>query len=53
MITPSDVRRDGLHVIQVSDLALLVGNDGEGDLATSDLVDISDPSLVAAEGVGG
>lgn len=52
-MTPSDGGRDDLHVIQVSDLALLVGNDGEGDLAASDLVNITDPSLVAAKGVGG
>lgn len=41
-----------LHVVQVGDLALLVGNDGESDLGASDLVNVLDPSLVAAEGVG-
>jgi hypothetical protein len=41
-----------LHVVEVSDFALLVGNDGEGNFAAGNLVDILDPTLMAAEGVG-
>lgn len=41
-----------LHVVQVGNLALLVGNDGESDLGAGDLVNVLDPSLVAAERVG-
>lgn len=41
-----------LHVVQVGDLALLVGDDGEGNLAACDLIDILDPSLMAAKSVG-
>lgn len=44
--------RSSSHVIKVGDLALLVGNDGEVDLGAGDVLDIADPALVAAEGVG-
>jgi len=44
-------RRDS-HVIEISDLALLVGNDGELDERTGDILDVLDPALVAVEGVG-
>lgn len=42
-----------LHVVEVGNLALLVGNDGELDLGAGDILDVVDPALVAAEGVGG
>lgn len=48
-----DKERSHLHVVQVGNFALLVGNDRERDLSTGDLIDILDPSLVAAQGVGG
>lgn len=41
-----------LHVVQVRDLALLVANDGEVQLAARDLVDVLDPALMAVDGVG-
>ena len=41
-----------LHVVEEGDLALLVGDDGEGDLAAGHLVDVLDPALMATEGVG-
>ena len=41
-----------LHVIKVSDLALLVGDDGELDIAASNLANVLDPTLVASQGVG-
>lgn len=41
-----------LHVVEVGNLALLVGNDGEFDLGAGDILDVVDPALVAAEGVG-
>ncbi len=44
---------DCLHVVQVGDLALFVGNNGECDFPASHLIDILNPSLVAAERVGG
>lgn len=44
--------RGSLHIIQVGDLALLVGNDGEGNLGAGDLVDVLDPVTVTADGVG-
>jgi len=40
------------HVIQVSDLALLVGDDGEGQIGIGDLIDVRDPLLMRDEGVG-
>jgi len=40
------------HVIEVGNLAYLVGNDGERHFRASNFIDILDPSLVAAEGVG-
>lgn len=42
----------GLHVVEVGDLALLVGNDGEGHLGAGDLVNVLDPVAVAADRVG-
>ncbi len=42
-----------LHVIGVCDLALLVTNDWEAQLAARDLIDILDPSSVGLDGVGG
>ena len=41
-----------LHVVEVGNLALLVGNDGELDLGAGDILDVVDPALVGAEGVG-
>ena len=41
-----------LHVVQKSNLSLLVSNDGESNIATGNLRNVLDPSLVAAEGVG-
>jgi len=41
-----------LHVIEVCDLALLVTNDWEAQLAAGDLIDILDPSSVRVDGVG-
>ena len=41
-----------LHVIKVGDLALLVANDGEVDVRAGDVLDVLDPALVAADGVG-
>lgn len=41
-----------LHVVKVGNLALLVGNDGEVDLGAGDILDVVDPALVGAEGVG-
>ena len=46
-------REFGLHVVGEGNLALLVANDGESDLAASDLVNVVDPSLVRLDGVGG
>jgi hypothetical protein len=40
------------HVIGVCDLAVLVTDDGEGELAAGDLVDVPDPSSVRLDGVG-
>jgi hypothetical protein len=52
LATSSVTLRRNLHVIEVGDLALLVGDDGKSDLGAGDLVNVLDPSLVAAEGVG-
>lgn len=41
-----------LHVIGVCDLALLVTNDWEAQLAARDLIDVLDPSSVRLNGVG-
>ena len=46
-------QRGNLHVVEESDLALLVANDGEGDLAAGDLVNVLDPAIVGLDGVGG
>ena len=43
---------DSLHVVEIGNLALLVGNDGEADAGAGHLIDVVDPALVAAEGVG-
>ena len=40
------------HVVEVGDLALLVGNDGEVDARARHLVNVLDPALVAVERVG-
>jgi hypothetical protein len=42
-----------LHVIEVGNLVLLIGNNWESEVATSNLIDILDPSSVAVDGVGG
>jgi hypothetical protein len=41
------------HVIEVRDLALLVANDREVQVAAGDLIDILDPSSMRLDGVGG
>lgn len=41
-----------LHVISESDLALLVTNDRETQIASRDLVDVLNPSSMALDGVG-
>ena len=41
------------HVIRKGDLALLITNDGEGQLGAGDLIDILDPAAVGLDGVGG
>lgn len=41
-----------LHVVEERDLAVLVANDGELNVATSDLGDILDPALVRLDSVG-
>lgn len=40
------------HVIGIGDLALGVGNDGEGELGAGNLIDILDPELVGVGAVG-
>jgi hypothetical protein len=40
------------HVIGISNLALLVANDGESKLAARDLINVLDPSSVRLDGVG-
>ena len=49
-----DIRRILLvqHVIEQSDLPLLVADDGKLQVAATDLVDILDPTAVAFNGVG-
>ena len=54
---PKIGRREGLkggvlHVIEVGNLPLLVGNDGELDVAARDLGNVLDPAVVAVDGVG-
>jgi hypothetical protein len=44
---------NNLHIVEVCNLALLVTNDWECELATGDLVDILDPATVALDGVCG
>lgn len=39
------------HVVEVSDFARLVGNDGESQIATRDLVDILDPFLMRVQSI--
>ena len=41
-----------LHVIEICNLALLVADDREAQLAAGDLVNILDPSSVRLDGVG-
>lgn len=41
------------HVVEERNLALLVANDGEGDVAAGDLGNVLDPALVGLDGVGG
>ena len=41
------------HVVGVSDLALLVADDGEGQLGAGDLINVLDPAAVRLDGVGG
>lgn len=41
-----------LHVVCQSDLALLVADDGELEVAAGDLVDVLDPAAMALNGVG-
>lgn len=40
------------HVVGVGNLAFLVADDGEGEVAAGDLVDVGDPATVALNGVG-
>jgi hypothetical protein len=40
------------HVVGIGDLALLVGDDGESQVAGSDLVDVLDPAVVGLDAVG-
>jgi len=40
------------HVVGVGDLALLIADDGEGQAAPRDLVDVLDPAHVRVDGVG-
>lgn len=40
------------HVVEVGDLALAVGNDGEGEVGVIDLVDVLDPGVVRVDVVG-
>lgn len=42
-----------LHVVGEGDLALLVANDGEADIAAGDLSNVLDPAVVGLDGVGG
>ena len=43
----------GVHVVEPGDLPLLIGDDGESDLAVADLLDVLDPLVVGVERVGG
>lgn len=40
------------HVIKIGDLAVVVGNDGEGKVGVVDLVDVLDPGVVGVDSVG-
>jgi hypothetical protein len=40
------------HVVEVGNLAVVVGNDGEGEVGVVDLVDVLDPVVVRVDGVG-
>lgn len=46
-------RRGHSHVVEESNLSLLVPNNGERHLATRHLIDVLDPALVRLDGVGG
>lgn len=48
-----EVQIQNLHVVGEGHLALLVANDGEGNLGAGNLIDVLDPALVAVDGVGG
>lgn len=41
-----------LHVVGKGNLALLVANDGEADVAASDLSNVLDPAIVGLDSVG-
>jgi len=41
------------HVVEVSDLAVLVADDGEAQLAAGNLIDVLDPAFVGLDRVGG
>lgn len=41
------------HVVRIGDLALLVADDGEGQLGAGDLINVLDPAAVRLDGVGG
>lgn len=40
------------HIIQVRHLALLVADDGKGEVRAGDLVDVVDPAGVRVDGIG-
>ena len=40
------------HVVKVGNLAVVVGNDGEGQVSVVDLVDVLDPGMVRVDVVG-
>lgn len=40
------------HVVEVGDLSLLVGNDGEVEGVAADLLDVGSPALMRVDGVG-
>ena len=52
-VTAENAMNGILHVVEVSDFAFLVSNDGESQVASRDFVNILDPSLVAFDRVRG
>ena len=50
----STIRQGGefLHIVGIRNLAVLVANYGESQLAAGDLIDVLDPSAVRLDGVG-